>query len=93
MSEPTAVRFMASVQLHLRGTHPPSIEVGMREEDGEVTLLFRGNNINQIMAFVGTAQEVRAALEKGLAAVDRAEADRGPRAVPKIPDPRRKVPR
>lgn len=71
-----AVRFMVSVRLHLRGTFPPTIEVGMREVDGEVTLLFRGNNINQFVAFVGTAQEVRAALEKGLAAVDRAEAER-----------------
>lgn len=68
-------RFMVSARLNLRGTQPPTIELAWHADAGAVTLLFRGNNINQFLAFDGTPQEIRQALTKGLERLDRAVTD------------------
>jgi hypothetical protein len=70
-----AARVTASTRLNLRGTEPPTIELAWNAVAGTVTLLFRGNNINQFLGFDGTPQEVRQALTKGLERLDQAVAD------------------
>lgn len=70
-----ASRVMVSARLNLHGTQPPTIELAWHADAGAVTLLFRGNNINQFLGFDGTPQEVRQTLTRGLERLDKAVAD------------------
>jgi len=72
---PVAPRFTVSALLDLRGTEPPTVELSWHIDD-KVTVIFRSNNINQFLGLIGSPTEVRLALTKGLAAIDRAESER-----------------
>jgi len=60
--------------LHLQGADAPNVWT-VWHDDGTVSVMFDGAP-NQYFGFAGTPQEIRLALAKGLAAVDRAVAER-----------------
>lgn len=60
--------------LHLRGTEAPEVQVHW-QDGGAVSVIFNPAGMQSI-SFYGTPQEVRLALAKGLAAIDRAVKER-----------------
>jgi len=69
-----APHFVSASALHLKGADAPNVWTTWHD-DGTVSVLFDGGP-NQYFGFAGTPQEVRLALAKGLAAVDRAVKER-----------------
>ena len=70
----SAPSFVSHSALHLKGTDAPHTWT-VWHDDGTLSVLFNAA-ANQYVGFSGTPQEVRLALAKGLAAVDRAVAER-----------------
>jgi hypothetical protein len=70
----TAPYLVIHATLSLKGTDAPNVWT-VWHNDGTVSVLFDGA-ANQSIGFVGTPQEVRLALANGLAAIDRAVAER-----------------
>jgi len=64
----------STVCLHLEGTEAPQVDA--RWVDEYLSVSFEGGTAVHSISFRGTPQEVRLALAKALAAVDRAEKER-----------------
>ena len=60
--------------LHLKGTKAPTVETRW-QPGGDLSMVYEATGM-QTLGFYGTPQEIRLALAKGLAAVDRAVAER-----------------
>lgn len=70
-----AAPFVSShTALHLKGTEAPEVRAYW-QADGAMSVLFNPSAMQSI-SFYGTPQEIRVALAKGLAAVDRAVKER-----------------
>lgn len=70
----SAPRLVASNTLHLDGADAPSTWT-LWHDDNILTVVYNAGP-NQSIGFYGTPQEVRLALASGLAAIDRAVAER-----------------
>jgi hypothetical protein len=71
----TAPRLSSATLLHLGGAEAPTVRA-LWHDAGQLGVTFRGDDASTYLGLVGTPQEVRLALAKGLAAIDRAVAER-----------------